>query len=303
MISSLYQRADLLRSDAPFEVLFLLTTKCNLRCTFCCEQGTELNREIHQMSQYVRPLVNDLGVTLIDLNGGEPLLRKKADILNLLKIIANQDALASISTNALILDEQYVRELSQYTPIVNVSLHGVNYSTHDKLVRVPCAHDKIIKNIRRLITHDIDVHVTSIVLNENINEMPALAELCYKEGAETFCMNVLFGRGRGKNILHEQHQTVATLLPLRDALRKQYGKSLHIYVNESNVGQCVLVRPNGLLVGAPQNPKCANDGLISIGDVLDKDISEKWNSYAHKENHRTYNREKFARYFGMQDAS
>ncbi len=284
-----------LNEEDMFEALFLMTLKCNADCDFCCEQGLEKDEDLGKLIDYIDPLVNILGVKIIDLNGGDPLRRRKKDLVEIAKKTNEAGARASISTNSLALTESFLDQVRPYMDIVNVSLHGAKEETHDYHMNVPGSHQRITKNIELLVNKGFDVHVSSVMLNDNVNEAPEMAKLCYDSGVKSYCMNLLFGRGKGGDLLDEEQPSREKLLTIRDSLREKYD-SMNIYVNESHIGQCILVRPDGMLTGAPQNPNEKFDGLIEICKVMDHNLREKWEEYPFIENHHKYNREKFKRY-------
>lgn len=279
-----------------FEVLALLTLRCNCACTFCCEKGLEKNDTIEEFISYIG-ILKSLGVKVFDINGGEPLLRR-LEIPIILDRVVEAGLQPSISSNLTLLKEEDVAIFKKYNVLVNCSLHGKNSKTNDGLMGKIGAYDSIIKNIKLLTDNDIEVHVTSVVVKENFEEMESIAKWCYESKVRTFCMNVVFGRGNGKNVLSKDRQpNRREVISLRDKIRQQYDLSkFNIYVNESRIGQCILLRPGGGLFGAPSNPRTSEDGLINIGNIKDRDIIEKWKQYQYKDSHFFYNTEKFSPY-------
>ena len=53
-----------------FEAILLTTIKCNAKCIFCCEQGTEPEIPIEKMLKYIKPLVKSLGASIVDIELG-----------------------------------------------------------------------------------------------------------------------------------------------------------------------------------------------------------------------------------------
>jgi len=103
-----------LNGENLFEALFLTTVKCNAKCIFCCETGTEEDSPIDEMLKYIDPLVNKLGVKIIDMNGGEPLLRNHRNILQLMEKVNLCGARSSISSNIIALKNDFIKEMKPY---------------------------------------------------------------------------------------------------------------------------------------------------------------------------------------------
>jgi len=186
--------------------------------------------------------------------------------------------------------------MKPYVDIVNVSLHGATEKTNDAIMMVPGAAKKIKNNILKLVDSGYDVHVTCVAIKDNQAEFYDLANWCCGAGVKTFCLNLLFGRGRGGQHLLSWQPRGDDLQRVTDEMRKIFFPRLNIYTNFSHIGQCILVRPGGDLTGAPQNPESDKDGLIPIGNVQDVNIKDKWDKYPYRINHHLYNREKFALY-------
>ena len=106
-----------------------LTELCNLRCTYCMPaEGIQLSPRSHIMNydevfEIAKTFV-DYGVTKIRLTGGEPLVRRDADVI--LKKLATLPVELSITSNAVIID-RFIDVLKECNiKSINVSLDSLD---------------------------------------------------------------------------------------------------------------------------------------------------------------------------------
>jgi len=107
----------------PPLLIFSVTKRCNLRCIGCYHHAQQ--RENHDLSiPQIRTFfeeASELGVSIIVLAGGEPLLR--TDLLSILPDYP--EILFPLFTNGLIIDEAHVQHFQEHRNIVPIiSLEG-----------------------------------------------------------------------------------------------------------------------------------------------------------------------------------
>lgn len=270
------------------EALLLFTLRCNGNCVFCCEGGTEEDASLDEVKRVIDQLVDVMDFNLIDINGGEPLLRRK-EVPEVMEYIRSKACATSLSTNTLALDIGLIEIMKQYLRRVNVSLEGATKDTHETLFPVQGSFRTITHNIQRLANTGFDVHVSVVVLNGSVHELRALATRCCDWGVGTLCLNKMCtARGKGRNFFPDDYPSEQELDGTLAGLKEEFGDKLHLYVNRSRQGQCILIRPDGMITGAP-----ADDGLYAIGHSCDESIVDKWRAYPYRENHQLYCDEKF----------
>lgn len=151
-----------------------LTELCNLRCTYCMPaEGIQLSPRSHIMNfdevyQIAKTFV-DHGVTKIRLTGGEPLVRKDADVV--LKKLASLPVELSMTTNAVIVD-RYIDLLKECNiNNLNVSLDSLNSEKFTKITRRR-DFDKVFNNIHLLINEGFNVKLNAVLIKGfNDNEI------------------------------------------------------------------------------------------------------------------------------------
>ena len=151
-----------------------LTELCNLRCTYCMPaEGIQLSPKSHIMSfkevYTIAKTFVDNGVTKIRLTGGEPLVRKDADVI--LKKLASLPVSLSITTNAVIVDRFIDIFKSCGIHNINVSLDSLNPEKFNQITRRN-DFEKVYKNIQLLINEGFNVKLNAVLIKGfNDNEI------------------------------------------------------------------------------------------------------------------------------------
>jgi radical SAM protein with 4Fe4S-binding SPASM domain len=133
--------------SAPLRIYIDFTAECNLRCRHCVSSSTEaLEGELttDEMKSLFEELAG-LGVTELNVGGGEPLLRK--DACELLRYASSLGMSVSINTNATVIDEKLSKELATVNfDKFNISLEGGTREIHD-YNRGKGSFDKVMRGI------------------------------------------------------------------------------------------------------------------------------------------------------------
>lgn len=151
-----------------------LTELCNLRCTYCMPaEGIQLSPKSHIMSfnevYSIAKTFVDNGVTKIRLTGGEPLVRKDAEVI--LKKLASLPVSLSITTNAVIVDRFIDLFKSCGIHNINVSLDSLNTEKFNQITRRN-DFEKVYKNIHLLIDEGFNVKLNAVLIKGfNDNEI------------------------------------------------------------------------------------------------------------------------------------
>jgi len=108
---------------------------CNLRCAYCWAQKKVWNPERYgefYTTNEVSQNLDKMNYSIVRVSGGEPTICKEF-LLDLISSIP-ENKLFILETNGILLDEDYVKELSNFTNLyVRVSLKGVDEGTFERI--------------------------------------------------------------------------------------------------------------------------------------------------------------------------
>lgn len=164
--------------DTWHEVLFELTTYCNLNCPFCLNASSVTNSEFMSLENF-KSMVDKIksNVQMLLLSGGEPL--SNPHIIEMLDYLIQNNLAFRISTNGMLMtDEIFDRILSYPKSSIQFSLDGAVAETDDE-VRCPGHFNKIISLMTKLKQGGYRKGILKMVINrrnyEQIEEFFSLA--------------------------------------------------------------------------------------------------------------------------------
>ncbi|AKQ66556.1 Radical SAM, Pyruvate-formate lyase-activating enzyme like protein [Myxococcus hansupus] len=178
----------------PLAVHLEVIGACNLTCSHCFAGELPRNQSplsVKEMDGLFAQLAA-LGSFRLGLTGGEPLMRK--DLLDILDAATGHGLHPCITTNALLIDERWARELGQRELVwLNVSLEGGNAVTNDA-VRGAGVFDRVVEKLALLGQHARFTLAFTLTRN-NVAEVEACVELARKVGAHTAVFRPLYPVG------------------------------------------------------------------------------------------------------------
>jgi len=195
------KRPDLLQfaSLAGPMVVWNVTARCNLHCTHCYASQAEGENELTTAEGYA--LIDDLaalGVPVLLLSGGEPLLRE--DVFDLIAYACDRGLRPSLSTNGTLIDEAMARRLVEVgTAYVGVSLDGLQ-EIHDRFRAEPGAFGRALAGLRAARDAGLKTGIRVTVTRDNLPDLGGLLELTERERIPRFCLYHLVYAGRGREL-------------------------------------------------------------------------------------------------------
>ncbi len=159
-----------MRLPKPFEVSIETTGECNYYCEFCftknfLERGLPSKK---QLKKTIKKIASE-GIDRVRFTGGEPLLRQ--DLPELVSFAKQHGLFASLNTNASLLSEAKVSELSSCLDDILVSLHAFNESNEAKLCGKRNFFEKKLHAIEQLSEQGVFVRAATILSKENISQL------------------------------------------------------------------------------------------------------------------------------------
>lgn len=163
----------------PFLVMFNVTQRCNLRCSYCFGQYYADTKEL-SLGQ-VRKILSEfyvLGARRLGLGGGEPLLYKDVD--ELIKFTVELGFNVGLNSNG-ILVSKHLDALSLLSNL-SISLDGASPEINDRY-RGRGSFEKAIEGVKAAHEAGIPLHFCYTLTDANVHEWPKILELGKKYDA------------------------------------------------------------------------------------------------------------------------
>ena len=169
----------------PEFIILDITHRCNLACNICQIHKDKSRNEL--LTEEVKKLIaqaKQWKVRDFVLSGGEAFLR--ADIFEILDFVEKNDYHVGVLTNGVLLTEDFIGRLLPYLAggklSLSISLDSVSPSIHDDIRGRKGCFDATINALNILFEKkrsapNINYNTISIILNENLEELPELARL------------------------------------------------------------------------------------------------------------------------------
>lgn len=265
-----------------------VTRRCNLRCIYCSDADAIPDASLSVIKKIVDRLVKG-GLKRISITGGEPFLRK--DLGQILKYIKERNVTITLSTNGMCLDEARLKKIKPYIDNIRFSLRGTK-RFHNQITGDARSFDKTVEAISISRSLGLPVSIIMTVISENVGCMEDVARLCEEDGVEKLTYFSLIPRGRAIGLFSKENVPI-------DKISREYNRIIDISRREKwNVdlkvanytieGECILIFPNGDVVGVPSLTDKGNQ--LVLGNVLKDDPMSLWEKYPFKENYINYYR-------------
>ncbi len=160
---------------------------CNVRCIMCFQENfTQMmdSRIWEKILLPVYPLVDR-----ILIQGGEPTVLKRSRDLIALALSLNPGVKFAVMTNGLLFDGFWRETFVEHGYDVNFSINAAHKATHEA-INVGSDYETVMKNLRTLIElrdkrgTDLSIHISCVILQENIRELADFVELAARLGVD-----------------------------------------------------------------------------------------------------------------------
>src|SRR6266545_4580290 len=158
-------------------IYFYLTDECNQRCVHCW-----INPAPEGRSQTQRPRLDDycrlidaavpLGLKLVKLTGGEPLLREET--FPIIRHVSQVGAQTLIETNAMLVGPREAELFREHRVSVGVSLDGSEPAIHDRRRGLPGAFERTWRALELMSGLGIPLTVVAAISRSNRDEIPKI---------------------------------------------------------------------------------------------------------------------------------
>lgn len=177
----------ILTKRSPIYVQFAVSKYCNLKCSMC--RAVESRKEERELSleeiKRLAGMLEKLGVGIVILTGGEPLLRR--DLAQVVEAFTCRGIEARLQTNGLLATEENITSLlNAGLQEVTLSLDTLDADKQDRINNQQGSWDKTIRALalfsRLLPKRGNMTGVNTVVSRINIGELPQIVEFVTKIG-------------------------------------------------------------------------------------------------------------------------
>jgi radical SAM protein with 4Fe4S-binding SPASM domain len=171
----------------PLSGNLALTHRCNLRCVHCYlgkQTSTRENLEKELNTSQWKRLIDEIteaGCLYLLITGGEPLLRE--DFKEIYRHAKDNGLLVTLFTNGTLITENTLELFNDLPPrMVEVTLYGATSGTYERITGVRGSFEKCMKGIRRLIDHQVNVKLKTILMKLNHHEFVDIENIANEYG-------------------------------------------------------------------------------------------------------------------------
>lgn len=156
-----------------------VTYRCNCRCEMCQRWQDSRTDEL-SLAEYqaLAEVFSELGVHLVSIAGGEPLLRE--DIFSIIPAFSSRGMVVNLCTNGTLLAQYADAVCYSGAACLTVSVDGATAATHDDMRGAVGSFDEIMKGIETVMarrrTNRPLVRVRLTIANRNLHEVRAFYE-------------------------------------------------------------------------------------------------------------------------------
>lgn len=192
----------------PLRVVYLyLTERCNLKCIHCWLEAEE------KKIKYTEPSLEDyerffsqakiLGLGLVKISGGEPLIKK--DLLKeLLFLIEKLSINSFVETNGTLMSPDVAEVLNKTNTPVSISLDNIDPDEHNYFRGNSSAYSMLEKGFSILEKYKVKVQTIMTLTKKNVNQIGDMIEYLKKRfNIKDFKINPIIPTGRAAELKHE----------------------------------------------------------------------------------------------------
>ncbi len=226
-------------SRGPKKIILNATYRCNNRCTFCATgTRTQLDGDFARQRE-ILVKYRRLGVSLLDIDGGEPTLHPHLfDLVGFARRVGYERV--NVTTNARMASyEAYASGLvhSGVTSVL-VSIHGPDAATHAQNVGVAEAFDQTVAGARmlvRLAPPHVELGANITLTKSNHEKLPEVARLVLSLGIRWLNVQFLTPFGRATQWIAPDTRAAADVTmrvidELKDRMRFQVINLPHCFM-------------------------------------------------------------------------
>ncbi|MEU1312565.1 radical SAM protein [Streptomyces cinnamoneus] len=167
--------------SAPLKLFVSVSNRCNLTCSHCMSSSSPSGRTEPTTADLLSLIheAGELGVFLVVVGGGEPLMRH--DIWQLVAAMREAGMGVSLTTNGTIVRQRDLKGFKRHDVRVNVSLDGAE-ANHDRIRGREGSFQRTIRGIRTMLDAGITPTVRFTLMTSNLCDVDTVLDLCNELG-------------------------------------------------------------------------------------------------------------------------
>jgi radical SAM protein with 4Fe4S-binding SPASM domain len=280
---------DLKSEYSPLNVLWALSPKCNLNCTYCFPDA---KAHIHSLgnpsTERLLKISNKLiegKVLKVTLTGGECLLLNNLWVV--VKQLKNAGITIAILSNGTTMSNKMLRKIKDTEVFMGISLDG-SHEEVNRLTRGSFAFEKTMKSIAKLIDNKVPTTVMVTVTRNNFSDLYRIIELVSTLGVSSVTLQDLrpFGTRETYDKLRLSPNQEKDLEKTLERIAKSFP---NVFLNTSELMIFHKTKTNGLIMQCPAGDNfayidfygdffpCTSLPSFKLGNLLgDCSIPELW---------------------------
>ena len=188
------------RLHVPLSGSLDLTNRCNLRCVHCYAGAHTSDMTVAEMDTgkilSLLDEISEAGCLYLLITGGEPLIRK--DFPEIYRYAKGKGLLITLFTNGTLISDSIIQLFKELPPrVVEISLYGATQQTYEGITGVKGSYEKCLSGIRRLLEHNINVRLKTILMTLNSHEFSDIEKTAKEFGVKFRFDAALFPRLNG----------------------------------------------------------------------------------------------------------
>ena len=198
-------------------VIWNLVRRCNLNCLHCYSLSTDVDFPGELSTQEIFAAMDDLramGVPVLILSGGEPLLRP--DIFEISRRAKALGFYVGLSSNGTLIDAAMSERIAEVGyDYVGISLDGIG-AVHDAFRRQEGAYAAALGGMRLCRERGVKVGLRFTMTERNVESLEEMLDLVDQEAIDKFYLSHLVYAGRGNRYREDDayHRTTRRSMSL-----------------------------------------------------------------------------------------
>jgi radical SAM protein with 4Fe4S-binding SPASM domain len=280
---------DLKSEYSPLNVLWALSPKCNLNCTYCFPDA-----KVHSVfletpsTERLLKIANKLiqaKVLKVTLTGGECLLLE--NLWDIVKQLKNAGITVAVLSNGISISSNVLRKIRDNELFIGVSLDGSNEEINS-LTRGRLAFEKTVKSIKKLLKNKVPTTVMVTVTKNNFSDLEKLVRFVSTLGVSSITLQDLRPFGTKQNY-DKQRLSALQEKQLKNKINKIAKAYPKIFLNTSELMIFHKSSVTGFLMQCPAGDNfayidfygdfypCTSLQSFKLGNLLDDcSVTELW---------------------------